>query len=531
MDTKTPAPSFVLSVLCYNQLDKTKLCVESILKFTGGNFRLHIWDNASRRDTYQYLDSLKDRDCRIVITHSPRNVGFILAHNCVFERYRYSCEYFVCLNNDLVIKEPDWNLRMADTLEQHGWSAVGAKQKFMFNNKFAGITRLSSRLDYVDGSLLMVKCHDLNFLPTLFDEKYLKHIYYEDGDLSLRLKNAGLEIGEVDVAVEHEVASTTSREKIWIDLEAAQLNNQAVMCDRWSIPRFEGRPLKILVNRPYALGDVLCIEPILRELLYKYPASEITVRTLVPEVLKYNGLPLKFNYNSEGAFLWDKVIDLTLAYESRPHMHLVDAYAAKAGVVLSDKVPRFSPDIVWPGEKTFRVLVCADASWPSRSWDKQKWIEVASEIKANGNDVIEIGRQGSGLGVGENLVGKFQYPGGLRDLAKLMTTADIFLGIDGFLMHLAQAVGLPVLVLFGCVYPGYRIHDWSKAKVVWLTQEQIPCAGCHHFRDAPSTYCQCPGDNDCMKNITVDMVLDSFFNRDFGEKPPLHIRPWLGYMK
>ena len=378
----------------------------------------------------------------------------------------------------------------------------------------------------------MVKCADLDFLPTLFDEKYLRHIYFEDSDLCLRLKNRDLQIGELDIDCEHKHSSTMDNEKIRIDARGALLDNQRIMQDRWTIPRKENRPIKILVKRKFALGDILCCGPILRELSYKYPASEITMQADIIDPLAYCGLPIKLiptttPLNDKD---FDRVIDLWLAYENRPLMHMIDAYAQEARVVLTDKVPRYDPNLKWNGKKNFRILVSAEGSWASRTLDINKWRNIIKEISLDGDEIIEIGNN-TFLGVGENRCGQYRGADGIHKLAELMCDSGILLCMDGFLMHLAQSVGLPVMAIFGCIYPGYRIHDWSKAKVIWLDQSVIPCAGCHHLRPSPRTFTQCEGGIDCLTKITEQQILDCYYNQDFGNKPRLHIRDWKGYMR
>ena len=69
-------------VLCYNQLDYTKQCVDSILKHTAyPNYELILVDNCSQDDTADYLRTLPDRDPHVRIQINETNKGFAGGNN------------------------------------------------------------------------------------------------------------------------------------------------------------------------------------------------------------------------------------------------------------------------------------------------------------------------------------------------------------------------------------------------------------------------------------------------------------------
>jgi len=520
--------SLLISILAYNQPEITDQCIEHLIANTAGSdYFIHVWDNGSKRETYASLEKWRGHKRILDIFHSDRNIGFIKANNAVFCGLAGDFDYFCVLNNDLLVEERDWSDRLIRAMNDNGWSAAGARQKFELDQNFWGVPRSREEIDYVDGSLLMVRVKDLAFLPTLFDEKYLHHIFCEDSDLCLRLQERGLKIGEVDLQIEHKHQATCKNEKIRVDLPAARDHNLMMATERWSISRNEHRPMKILVRRSHAIGDVLCIEPVIRELHYKYPGADITVETSYPEILKYSGNKITLA-TSPTKLKYDQTIELFPSYELHPTMHMVDAYAQAAGVVLKlgEKIPRFDPTLKRTPGRKFKIMFCAEGGWPSRTWPVNEWKKVLSEIKSDGIAIDEVGFNKSlYTGIGRNLIGHFD--GRIHDLAELMGECDLFIGQDCGLMHLAQAVDLPIMAVFGCTYPGVRVHDWSRAKVVWLDQEQLPCAGCHHLRPAPNACTECDKLY-CLDRITDKMVLDCYYNQPFGNKPDFHVREWKG---
>ena len=100
-----------------------------------------------------------------------------------------------------------------------------------------------------------------------------------------------------------------------------------------------------------------------------------------------------------------------------------------------------------------------------------------------------------------NLTGKTTLP----QLANVIQSADLFVGADSGVMHLAAAVGTPVVAVFGP--SNYRAwHPWSpdgRAVVVTSAPECSPCSYVGHsigLREG----CEA---RTCMKMVTAERVL------------------------
>ena len=75
----------------------TRECVESILRHTEHPYRIVIVDNASHKETKEYIDSLSD-NARVCLIRNKENLGFVKAVN---QGMRFSDARYVCvLNND-----------------------------------------------------------------------------------------------------------------------------------------------------------------------------------------------------------------------------------------------------------------------------------------------------------------------------------------------------------------------------------------------------------------------------------------------
>ena len=277
--------------------------------------------------------------------------------------------------------------------------------------------------------------------------------------------------------------------------------------------------MNILIVRGAAIGDVLCTEPIIRKLTKM--GHRIHFRTIYPGTLMYNKNIITINEKSAA----DRIINLNMSYERMPMMHIIDAYSEVVrkvvpGFVLEEKerIPVYNEKLAWKNVKKNVVTVNSEGSWSSRTYDVTKWKQFIRYLKDRGNHIVEIGSDPAKyLGIGDNFYGKLK----LNETVELMMESDLYVGMDGGLMHFAQSIGLPMFIIFGCTCPVYRIHNWNIAKVLWKNTDELDCAGCHHRRLGPRRETECFCDETACLDFTVNRVIDTFLNAPFGNKPVL----------
>ena len=83
----------------------------------------------------------------------------------------------------------------------------------------------------------------------------------------------------------------------------------------------------------------------------------------------------------------------------------------------------------------------------------------------------------------------------IGDLPALLSQCQLFLGNDSGAMHVAAAVGLPVVAIFGPTDPFGTAPVTPRFTIV---QDKPYCSPCFLRR--------CPTDHRCMKSITPEMV-------------------------
>jgi lipopolysaccharide heptosyltransferase II len=87
----------------------------------------------------------------------------------------------------------------------------------------------------------------------------------------------------------------------------------------------------------------------------------------------------------------------------------------------------------------------------------------------------------------------------------IIEKCNIFISNDSGLAHIAAAVGVPVVSMFGATNPA---RTGPCGKDVIIVKNNAPCAPCHTFKTARLNNCPIKT-NICMKSISVENVLDA----------------------
>ena len=154
-------------------------------------------------------------------------------------------------------------------------------------------------------------------------------------------------------------------------------------------------------------------------------------------------------------------------------------------------------------KNTVRIAFASGAAYGSaKCWEPERYAELADRlISAFDADVILFGApQESGMAArialamrnhACNLVGATQ----IGELPALLSTCRLFIGNDSGAMHVAGAVGVPVIGIFGPTDPeGTR----AMTPQFTLIREPVDCSPCFLRK--------CPIDHRCMTRISVEGV-------------------------
>jgi len=150
-----------------------------------------------------------------------------------------------------------------------------------------------------------------------------------------------------------------------------------------------------------------------------------------------------------------------------------------------------------------RIAVGAGASYGSaKCWPPDRFAKALNALLAKHDaDVLLFGTPGE-VPVSAAIAAELQRPPinftgktSIADLPALLSQCHLFLGNDSGAMHVAAAVGLPVVAIFGPTDPDGTSPVTPRATIV---QQKPYCSPCFLRR--------CPTDHRCMTAVTPAMV-------------------------
>jgi 3-deoxy-D-manno-octulosonic-acid transferase/heptosyltransferase-1 len=152
------------------------------------------------------------------------------------------------------------------------------------------------------------------------------------------------------------------------------------------------------------------------------------------------------------------------------------------------------------------------ARWPTKLWDAQSFAALADRLEAEGLCVVFTGgaQDGPALDeIGRHMTRRHRRLDGktnLNQLAALYRRAQVVVTTDSGPMHLAVAVGTPVVALFGPTAP-WRTGPYGPNHAV--LRLDLTCSPCFKKQCVTTAY----EERACMKRLTVDHVAQAVLQK------------------
>jgi len=234
------------------------------------------------------------------------------------------------------------------------------------------------------------------------------------------------------------------------------------------------------------------------------------------------GIPVKVGYDRKWGFLLNRKIKDRREEGEKHEIEYTADLMKTAGFGGKIKGPRLPVDA---GKKSAVeimikeagigsgkpiIAIHASSSNPSKMWPKEKFAGLIRKTKKNIDaEIALIGDKGSyevcrdiislsGQQRCANLCGKMD----LKELAVFLSMSAVFVGNDTGPMHMAAALGVPVVAIFGRNIAGVgpkRWGPWGEGHIVFHRHDS--CGKCYDEA--------CPFEHKCLQDISADEVYDA----------------------
>lgn len=262
------------------------------------------------------------------------------------------------------------------------------------------------------------------------------------------------------------------------------------------------------------------VEGIRRE---RFDVALLPHRSLSSSLLvRQSSVPRRVGFRSaEGALLYTDRVDYRIGVPEV--LRNLDLRAA----ILSGPVESISPPAtrIVPNRHGFEeysvgpsVAVAYGSVWPTKQWGRGRYAELCRRLKRSGIRPLLIGSPeeraegerialDAGVPQSDLLAGRLS----LRELATLLSRVTVTLSNDSGAMHLSEAVGTPVIAIFGPTVRAFGFAPLLDASSL-IDAGERPCRPCgiHGGMECPL------GHHRCMSEIGVDEVLEQVQKRIGG---------------
>jgi|GEM_PF-3967148 len=448
-----------------------------------------------------------------------RNLGFGPGHNALLEQAQG--EYFIALNSDLYFTDSKWVDRLIYPLENNselkllglqGSPSVLVQRP---DGYIAGRYHPGD-LDYIEGSCLAGRTRELREFG-LFDPIYEKGLF-EDGDLSMRMRQAGYQISVVKIPHKHLRAQSLNQIAPEERNKFAHKNCNAFK-NRWknymSTKQFANK-INVELNSLGA-GDIVAQSGIIGALRKLHKTAVLEVTTSHPDIFLNNPhISAVYEMKREYDGAYDRNLRFKPDYSN--YRLIADEAAELCGVELDDYRPRLylSGIEIDEGAKVVNSVRESEddlvigvhlrnnrPSWQGKCFPANHAQSLIEMLQGAGAKVIELGKDIEPSGVANlNLVDQTDF----RQLCGVVANLDVIVCIDSLVSHLGRTFGILQFVLYGATHPLAYTISWQNECPIF--REDLNCVGCYQRKNLNVLNACNLGTSECMSGLAPEYVME-----------------------
>ena len=265
------------------------------------------------------------------------------------------------------------------------------------------------------------------------------------------------------------------------------------------------RAKQLDLARQKGLGDVLLCTPALRELKRENPACHIRFFTDFPSLVR--GLP----YIDKVLSTADAPSDVRqMGYEgyTPPRGPLAKIIGDQLGVNVTDVLPdcvveaglaESYRDRLKSMPKPHVVILRRASAWtPNKDWPDESWNVVVEKVSRLGT-AIEIGSVAGTVPLATGSYLDLRAQTSVEQMAALISVADLYIGPVSGPMHIAAAMEIPAVVIYGGFESPIGMRGYQRQISLY---SPVACAPCWRSDE-------CPYARKCLSMIEPSHVLDA----------------------
>lgn len=253
-----------------------------------------------------------------------------------------------------------------------------------------------------------------------------------------------------------------------------------------------------------APGDTLMAATVCRIIRMHYPGLKINLVTKWPELVRYDPsidlLNATESYFTLRFWYLETVVRKecvqNVLMETLQKVKITD-YTYRARVFLTEDEKNVAERQVMDARMSNRPILgfCSQSKERVKNWPLENWRLLIERLAAE-FELVQLGDEREPIFEG---VSRFAGELSMRESMAVLSRCDVFVGPDSFLMHTANGLGIPSVIIFGGSRPPACLGYTENVNLF----VSMPCGPCW-LHDSRGDVC--PHGIDCMNKISVEEV-------------------------